>query len=421
MDSTDVLWLVVLILIVFSAIFSSSETAFSSFNRIRIKSYAAEGNKQAKRVLRLSKDFNRILTAILIGNNIVNIATASIGTVLFTKYFGAAGPGISTIVITILVLIGGEILPKSFAKDHAESTALKSSGFILFITVIFRPFIFLFGKLKDLMAKFTKSNQAPSVTEQELKVIIEEIEDEGVLEDHESKLVRSALDFDETTAEQVLTPRVDLVSAELNTDNETLCSLFLEKGFSRIPIYKKDIDNIIGILYERDFFREYIKSHDFSILPILQKPLFVPPQTKISDLFKQIQQRQEHMAVVTDQYGGVEGIITVEDMLEELVGDIYDKNETVVQDVQKLSDTAYLINPDMGIDDLFEEIDYHPFQFETESNTVGGWVLEQFQKLPQQGESFTQAGLKVTVQQLNQQRITSLLIEKLQVVKEEDY
>ena len=229
------------------------------------------------------------------------------------------------------------------------------------------------------------------------------------------------MDFDETTAEQVLTPRVDLVSAELNTDNETLCSLFLEKGFSRIPIYKKDIDNIIGILYERDFFREYIKSHDFSILPILQKPLFVPPQTKISDLFKQIQQRQEHMAVVTDQYGGVEGIITVEDMLEELVGDIYDKNETVVQDVQKLSDTAYLINPDMGIDDLFEEIDYHPFQFETESNTVGGWVLEQFQKLPQQGESFTQAGLKVTVQQLNQQRITSLLIEKLQVVKEEDY
>ena len=195
----------------------------------------------------------------------------------------------------------------------------------------------------------------------------------------------------------------------------------MEKGFSRIPIYKKDIDNIIGILYERDFFREYIKSHDFSILPILQKPLFVPPQTKISDLFKQIQQRQEHMAVVTDQYGGVEGIITVEDMLEELVGDIYDKNETVVQDVQKLSDTAYLINPDMGIDDLFEEIDYHPFQFETESNTVGGWVLEQFQKLPQQGESFTQAGLKVTVQQLNQQRITSLLIEKLQVVKEEDY
>ena len=421
MDSTDALWLVVLILITFSAIFSSSETAFSSFNRIRLKSYAAEGNKQAKRVLKLSKDFNRILTAILIGNNIVNIATASIGTVLFTKYFGAAGAGISTIIITILVLIGGEIMPKSFAKDHAESVALKSSGFILFITIIFRPFIFFFGKLKDLMEKFTKSSKAPSVTEQELKVIIEEIEDEGVLEDHESRLVRSALDFDETTAEQVLTPRVDLVSAELNTDNETLCGLFLEKGFSRIPIYKKDIDNIIGILYERDFFREYIKNHAFSILPILQKPLFVPPQTKISDLFKQIQQRREHMAIVTDQYGGVEGIITVEDMLEELVGDIYDKNETVIQDVQKLSDTAYLVNPDMGIDDLFEEIDYHPFQFETESNTVGGWVLEQFQKLPKQGESFTQAGLKVTVQQLNQKRITSLLIEKLQVIKEEEY
>lgn len=408
-DGTGVLWLVLVICIAFSAIFSSSETAFSSVNLIRMKSYASQNNKRAKRVLRLSGDYNSILTAILIGNNIVNIAASSIGTVLFTSYFGASGPAVSTVVLTVLILIFGEVMPKSIAKDKAESVSMASSGFLSVLTILFKPFILLFNGLKKLTERFTKSDSQPSVTEQELKVIVEEIESEGVLEDHESQLVRSALDFDETTAEEVLVPRVDIISVEVSASVEEIKQLFLTERFSRVPVYERSIDNIVGVLYEKDFFRAYIQNGEhIDIRGLLQQPLFIPPQTKISDLLKQIQSVRAHMAVVTDQYGGVEGIVTLEDVLEELVGEIYDEDEEIVEDVQRLGPGCYRVNPDMAVEDLFEEIEFEPKHFSSDSNTVGGWVFELLEHIPEPGEQVSFEELTLTVTDLSDQRIRSL-------------
>lgn len=409
-DGTGVYWLILVICVAFSAIFSSAETAFSSVNLIRMKSYASQENKRAKRVLRLSKDYNSILTAILIGNNIVNIAASSIGTVIFTSYFGASGPAISTVALTVIILIFGEVMPKSIAKDKAEAVSMTSSGFLQVLTVLFKPFIFLFNGLKKLTEKFTKSEAQPSVTEQELKVIVEEIESEGVLEDHESQLVRSALDFDETTAEEVLVPRVDIVSVSISAGVEEIKQLFLTERYSRVPVYERSIDNIVGVLYEKDFFRAYIQreSGPFDLRGLLQQPLFIPPQTKISDLLKQIQSVRAHMAVVTDQYGGVEGIVTLEDVLEELVGEIYDEDEEIVEDVQRVEPGRFLVNPDMAVEDLFEEIGYVPKSFASESNTVGGWVFELLEHIPAQGEKAAFEDLELTVAAISEQRIRSL-------------
>ena len=411
MDATGILWMVMAIFLVISAIFSASETALSFFNRIRMKGYASDGSKRANRVLNLGRNYNNVLTAILIGNNIVNIGTSVIGTVVFTAYLGPAGAGVATAVVTVLVLVFGEVMPKSFASQHADSVAMLFSGFIRVVTWVLTPFVFLFSKLQKLVSRFKSTDAQPSVTEQELKVIIEEIEDEGVLEGQESRLVRSALDFDETTVERVLTPRVDLVAFEIGTDAEEIKETFLAKRFSRIPVYEKHIDNIVGILYEKDFFRAYLSDPAFSIQDHLHKPLFVPPSAKISELLQLIQKHRTHMVIVADQYGGVEGVITLEDIIEKLVGEIYDIGEEEDPDIQMISGNRYRVNPDMDVQDFLETMHLSSREFETESTTVGGWVLEQFERLPKQGERFDFENLTVTVEALDDKRMTSLLVQ----------
>lgn len=410
MQTIWILWAFLVICIILSAVFSSSETALSTVNRIRLKSDAQQGNKKAGRVLRLYQNYNRSLTGILIGNNLVNIMASTIGTVIFTSYFGSAGPGIATVFLTLVLLIFGEVMPKSYAKDHADKLTRQFSGFLHGVIFIFTPFIFFFDGLKKLMEKFSKKDSAPSVTEQELKVMIHEIEDEGVLEGGEGELVRSALDFDETTVDEAMTPRVDIVSIEKNADVEEIKNVFFEYHYSRLPVYEKDVDNIVGILYEKDFFKAYLQETPFSVESLMQTAMFVPPQMKISELLKKIQAANVHMAIVVDSYGGVEGMITLEDIVEELVGEIYDEYDVVSPEVQKISPDTYRVRADMGVDDMMEKIGYTPKNLESESNTVGGWLLENFGKVPKVGNSFEFENLVIKVTQMKGKRICWLTV-----------
>lgn len=410
MQTIWLLWAFLIICIILSAVFSSSETALSTVNRIRLKSDAQQGNKKAGRVLRLYQNYNRSLTGILIGNNLVNIMASTVGTVIFTSYFGSAGPGIATVFLTLVLLIFGEVMPKSYAKDHADKLTRRFSGFLHGVIFIFTPFIFFFDGLKKLMEKFSKKDSAPSVTEQELKVMIHEIEDEGVLEGGEGELVRSALDFDETTVDEAMTPRVDIVSIEKNADVEEIKNVFFEYHYSRLPVYEKDVDNIVGILYEKDFFKAYLQETPFSVESLMQTAMFVPPQMKISELLKKIQAANVHMAIVVDSYGGVEGMITLEDIVEELVGEIYDEYDVVSYEVQKISPDTYRVRADMGVDDMMEKIGYTPNNLESESNTVGGWFLENFGKLPKVGNSFEFENLIIKVTQMKGKRICWLTV-----------
>lgn len=419
MDGYLILVLVVLVLL--SAFFSASETAISTINRIRMRNLADEGNKKAQKAIQMADNYDRTLSTILVGNNIVNIAFASLSTMLFTSWFGVSGVGIATLVSTVVVLVFGEVLPKSLAKEFADSFALAVSYPLYYIMILLTPIVYIFiGIKKGVMRIFKPQKKQVSVTEQELKYIIEEIEDEGVLEKQESELVRSALDFDEITADEILTPRVDVVSAEVGESIETIKDLFVEEHFSRIPIYENSIDNVIGVLYSKDFFTAYIKGTDFSIRDMLQSVIFIPPKKKISELFSELQKSKSHLAIVTDQYGGNMGIVTLEDILEELVGEIWDEYDEDERDFVPLDENTFEISGDLRVSDLIEELNIDGLTIETSSNSVGGWALERLGHIPKAGESFTNGILKVTVKEVIENRIMRLTVQILPPQKEEN-
>jgi len=411
-----ILYILVVILIVLSAFFSATETAFSSVNRIRLKNYAGEGNKRAVKTLKIAEDFDRALSAILIGNNIVNIASASIGTLIFSNLMGDGPAAVtaSTVVMTVVVLIFGEVLPKSLAKENAEKLSLSVTPMLSAVIYILTPFTAMLVGLKKLVTGwFRTENKNPSVTEEELKYIIEEIEDEGVLEEQESELVQSALDFDEITVGEILTPRVDVTALNMNDSPEKILSVFQNDSHSRLPVYEKNIDSIIGILNARTFYNAYLKNKNPDIRTLIQDTVFVPPTKKISVLLKELQRKKLQLAVVVDQYGGTIGIITVEDILEELVGEIWDENEDAVEDILLVSENQFEVNGDMNVYDMLEELELDYPQFKSSSNSVSGWAFEMFEHIPEIGESFTYENLTVTVKELEEQRITKLLVTVL--------
>lgn len=344
---------VLLILIALSALFSSSETAFASVNKIRLKAMADQGDKRASTALRVAEHYEDALTAILVGNNIVNIGASSLATVLFTQWVGSAGPAVSTVVMTILVLIFGEVLPKSYAKSHAEKMALAFASTLSGFTLLMTPFV----KIFDLMSKtFRTKEEAPSVTEDELKYIIDEIEEEGVLEEQESDLVLSALQFDETTVNDILIPRVKIVGVSSEATMDEICNMFLHSHFSRFPVYEKSMDNIIGMITSRDFFRlEHGMFH--SVSEILQDVIYIPATKPISDSLKEMQRSKTHMAVIVDQYGGTKGIVTLEDIIEELVGDIYDESDEIVHEFVRTEPHCYTIVGTFSISDMRDALD----------------------------------------------------------------
>lgn len=409
--------ILIAVLLLFSAFFSSCETAFSSVNKIRLKNYASEGNKRAEQALDIANKFDNALTAILIGNNIVNIASTSISTVLFTKLFGNKGVGIATAVMTVLVLIFGEILPKSYAKENAEKLALLFTPFLKILIVILKPIIIVFSGLKKIVEKLAgNSEKKPSVTEAELKYIIDEIEEEGVLEEQESDLVRSALEFDEIQVSEILIPRVKVVAVEVNTPVDEIREIFLSEFYSRIPVYEKNIDNIIGIITYKDFFKKVVGQKS-DISGIIQEVLHISDLKLISEALKEMQSRKTHMAIVMDQYGGTKGIITMEDIIEELVGEIYDENDEVITTFQKISDNVYEVSGGLSINDMIEKLDINN-EIVTSANTAGGWVMELMGHIPAENETIQTDIFKITVISADEQTVNKIRIEL--IIPEED-
>ena len=320
----------IIILLIISAICSATETAFSSCNRIRLKKLADDGNRSAKNALYICEHFDKALTAILIGNNVVNILSSALATVLFTKHLGKGSVGAATLVMTVLVLIFGEILPKSLAKENSESFSILMAAPLRAFMFIITPLIWLFSGLAGLVTRFAgrnKKKEEPSITEEELKYIIDEIEDEGVLEEQESDLVRSALEFDEITIDKILVPRVSVEAVEVGDSLDKVRDIFISTKYSRLPVYEKDIDHIIGVIHQSDVFEIILGKKKKSLRDIMKKPVYISETIRISEALKIMQKAKVHLAVVIDQYGGTEGICTLEDIIEELVGEIYDEDD----------------------------------------------------------------------------------------------
>ncbi len=417
---TDIILIIVLVAL--SAFFSASETALSSANKIRLKSMADNGSKGAERALKVIKKYDKTITTILIGNNIVNIACSSIATLLTislltnisAEFASAWGSLISTVATTLIVLTFGEVLPKSIAKDHAEELSIAISAPISLLIFIFTPFSAFFILMKKGVSKLFRTKETVSMTEEELKVIIDEIEDEGVLETQESILVRSALEFDEITVDEIITPRVRVVAVENTASVDEVRAKFLAEEYSRMPVYEKTLDNIIGTITEKDFFKAYEKhGSDFAISSILQETIYLPQMLKISEVLRNMQKEKCHLAVVLDQHGGTLGIVTMEDILEELVGEIWDESDEVRSPVTAIDDRTFEVYGEVSLNSLrrffnTRDIDV---EIESEANTVAGWVLELFGSIPKSGDAHTTDSFKIIVLEAVTPRVNKIRIE----------
>ena len=401
------LWVALVILVGFSAFFSASETAFSSLNQIRLKSRAEDGDSSAARVLAMAEQYDKLLSTILIGNNIVNIAAASIGTILFTQMLGAErGATVSTIVLTIIVLIFGEVTPKSLAKEMPEKVATAVSPFLVVLMALMTPLTWLFTQWKKLLGHFVHSGEADTITEGELMTMVSEAENDGELTDRESELIRSAIEFDDVEVEEILTPRVDVVAVGDDIPLEELAQTFAESGYSRLPVYHGTIDNIIGVVHEKDFYIARLKKAT-KIDDLVVPTLYTTGSTQISQLLRTLREQHHHLAVVVDEYGGTEGIITLEDILEELVGEIWDEHDEVTEDFRKQSDGSWLVSGSASVDDLYEELDL-PEEEDIDSNTVNGLVQEKTCHLPKVGDRFTLGEYDGVVTRTAKRRVTEV-------------
>ena len=401
------LWVALVILVGFSAFFSASETAFSSLNQIRLKSRAEDGDSSAARVLAMAEQYDKLLSTILIGNNIVNIAAASIGTILFTQMLGAErGATVSTIVLTIIVLIFGEVTPKSLAKEMPEKVATAVSPFLVLLMALMTPLTWLFTQWKKLLGHFVHSGEADTITEGELMTMVSEAENDGELTDRESELIRSAIEFDDVEVEEILTPRVDVVAVEDDIPLEELAQTFAESGYSRLPVYHGTIDNIIGVVHEKDFYIARLKKAT-KIDDLVVPTLYTTGSTQISQLLRTLREQHHHLAVVVDEYGGTEGIITLEDILEELVGEIWDEHDEVTEDFRKQSDGSWLVSGSASVDVLYEELDL-PEEEDIDSNTVNGLVQEKTCHLPKVGDRFTLGEYDGVVTRTAKRRVTEV-------------
>ena len=396
-------------LVIMSAFFSATETAFNTLSLTKIKLAAEHGSKSAKRVLRLSEDYNKFLSTVLVGNNVVNIALSSIATVWFIKLVGnEAGPTVATIVITVIVLIFGEITPKNIAKEKPESFAKFAAPVIEFLEVVFAPVNFLFSLWKKLISKLVKSGDDRSLTEEEFLTIVDEVEHNGKIGEQESELIRSALELNENNAGDVATPRVDVTAISKSASKEEIMEVFSESGYSRLPVYDDGVDDIVGIIHQIDFYKDMVQNNK-PIENIMKKPIFVPETIKIGALLKIFQKEKCHMAIVTDEYGGTYGIATMEDILEELVGDIWDEHDEVEEDFQKSDDGVYTVSGSAEPEELFENLG---IEKEVPHSTVSGWVMDELDKIPEVGDSFESDGFRVTVISVDGMRADTIEIRK---------
>ena len=378
--------LAIAVLVIFSAYFSATETAFTSVNRIRIKNLANDGNKRAREVHDLSEKFDALLSTILVGNNIVNIAMSSIATVLFMEMYPVYGATVATVVITIVVLVFGEISPKSLAKESPERFAMFSAPILRVFMTLLAPVNLIFSGWKKLLAKLFHTVDSRPITEDELLTIVEEAETEGGIDVEQSELIQNAIEFNELEAWDVLTPRVDVKAIEIDETQDEIAQMFLSTGFSRLPVYEDDLDNIVGVLNQKDF-HNYIKGMDTPVSAYVKPVIFVAGSMKISQLLKRLQIGKTHIAIIVDEYGGTSGLVTMEDIIEELVGEIYDEHDAEqLQDIVQQQDGSYRVLCGTNLDKMF---DYFDVEEDIDATTVNGWVVLQLDKLPNAGDTFT--------------------------------
>ena len=398
MDSESVrLIIVMVLLVILSAFFSSAETAFSSLNRVKLKAMEAGGvsSKRIERALRLSDSYDTVLSSILIGNNLVNIASTSIATLVFTGLLGSSrGTTVSTIVMTVIVLIFGEVTPKQIAKEKAEIYAVLIAPIIKFFIIIFSPLNLFFKGWKLLLNKLFNLGKVSTVTEEELKTYVNEAHSGGEIDENESKLIRSSIEFDDIDVSDILTPRVDVEAVEKYASFAEIEKVFKGSQYSRLPVYIGDIDHIVGVIHHRDF--EAARDRNLKSLRTILKPVpTVSPDTKISKLLRILQKNKTHLAVGVDEFGGTEGIVTLEDILEELVGEIWDEHDEVVVDFEKVGEGEYIVDGSASLEDFFEFFDVADENDEV--TTVNGWIMTRLQKIPEENDCLTFENLEITV------------------------
>lgn len=414
MGDSAPLWIAVIILLLLSGFFSSMETAYSCANKLKLKSMIANGNKKAEKVLTMAENYDKLISTILVGNNIVNITTASIAGLLFASMIvnASLAATVSTIVTTVAVLIFGEITPKMIAKVYPEKFAMFGYSLLKFFSYLLFPINILFSGYKFVLAKIFKLKNDEVVTEDEIITMVEEAREGGTLKQDESKLIKSVIEFDDLEVGDILIPRVNISAVELKTPLLKIKNTFLETGFSRLPVYKDSIDTIVGILHEKDFFAAYL-SDEKSILPALHKVTYTTEHIKISALLKQLQKEKTHMAVVLDEYGGTLGIITLEDILEELVGEIWDEHDTEINYFRKMPDGSEIVNAEVDLSDFFNHYGLDEDEYTFDANTASGWVIEELGEIPPVGKSFQFGGLNIEVTKASIKKVLEVKVIRL--------
>lgn len=420
------LFIAMLICLICSGFFSATETAFTSFNKIRMKNNAQDGNKKASLVIKLEEKYEKLLTGILIGNNIVNIALSSIATLYFIELFRdivsnpeSVGSTVSTAAVTVAVLIFGEISPKVIARQNPDKVAMGFAPIINAIMILLTPLTFVFGAWSNLMVKIFHSKEQNTMTEEELITIVDEAEEGGALESEEGDLIRSAIEFSDVSAGDILTPRVDICAISREASVEEIAKTFIENSYSRLPVYGEDMDDIVGILHEKDFFIAY-HNNNKTVTKHIQKPVHVSEHIKITDLLQTLKNKKCHMAIVVDEFGGTMGIVTMEDIIEELIGDVFDEHDEVTNDYKELPDGSYVVKCSADLDDFFDKFEITVDDDEDLPQTVNGFIMKELETFPQVGDSFEYQNLKIEIKKIGSKRVEEIHVTVIKNEKEND-
>lgn len=428
-------YILIILMLMFSAFFSGSEIAFNASNKMRLKKAAEEGSKPAAMAYRISEKFTVALSAILIGNNLANIAASSATTLIILDILAvlgitggkgeAIGSTVATVIMTILILIFGEIVPKILSKQHANVVVRWVAYPIRVLTIVLSPLVgivqLILRGLRRLWGS-DHSDDEPTVTEQELSSIIDTVEEEGVIDEDQSDLLQSALELGDSTLEEILIPRTKMLAIDIEDEFAEILEVADQSSFSRIPVYEGSTDNIVGIMYLNYFFRALIEADgaEIDIRPLLMEPLFLHKSKKLPAALAEMRQRQAHLAIVVDEYGGTMGIVTMEDILEQIVGDIWDETDEIVEEYTKTGETTYDVNGDMNVWDFFEMLEVNTRDFASDYTTVGGWAIEMLDASPHEGDSFTYKNLYIIVAAMDDMRVTRLSVVVNPVEKDED-
>ena len=416
MDGLPIYLTIMVFCVIMSGYFSATETAMSTFSKTKMKALAEKDNKRAELVLKLSDNYDKLLSTILIGNNIVNILLASLGTVVFVHYYEDMGATISTAVITVIVLIFGEISPKSIAKDMPEKFSLFSAPLLNVLVILLTPVNFLFTMWKKLLSLIFKNDDDNKKSQEELLLMVDEVEQEGSIDSDESELLKNVIEVTDKQAKDILTHRVDVEAVPITATKEEIAKKFTETRFSRLPVYDETIDKVVGFIHQKNLYING-KMTDESITELLSPVVFVHEFEQVTDLLKRLQQDKSHMAIVVDEYGGTLGIITLEDILEELVGEIWDEHDEVEEEIEQITEDIFAVDGSESIDDFFKFFD---IECETDSVSVGGWISEQLGKIPEEGDTFDYDTVRVTVTKTDSHRVETAKIEKIEPPEEDE-